>query len=576
MSSLILNRPWSFRNPKEELINHLSKALSLPRSLTAFLVNRGLDTRDAIEEHLTPSLSRLNDPFSLKDMDKAVSRIVKAIKDRERVGIFGDFDADGVTATALLYLFFRELGLEVFFYIPHREKEGYGLNSQGIDYLASKGCSLLVTVDCGITSLEEVSYSNARGMDTIVTDHHTPMESLPEAVACIDPKRVDCSFPFKELSGVGVAFYLAWAVRGALYRRGFFEGSSPPNLKKYLDLVAIGTVADMMPLYRENRILVRTGLEVMSTEPRCGIRALLDSVGLDRQITCTDIAFRLGPRLNAAGRMHHATTALDLLITDDLAQATRLCQELNGYNQERQRLERRLLSEVMELIKGKDGQRAHVLYGQGWQKGILGLVASKAVEVAGCPVILLSRDGDMLVGSGRSPDEIDLFSALSSCSHLFERFGGHRSAAGVRLGMERLDEFRRRFAQAVEKQAGEQPEASPLSLDARVELEELASNNYVEFLEMLEPFGPGYQGPLFSSQNFHVKDARVVGQGHLKIAIVPEKQSNSVRAIELLAWGHGDKKDISWEHLELAFTPSVNCWNGRKNIQLILKDARKT
>ncbi len=575
MSSLILNRPWSFRNPKEELINHLSKALSLPRSLTAFLVNRGLDTRDAIEEHLTPSLSRLSDPLTLKDMDRAISRIVKAVKDRERVGIFGDFDADGVTATALLYLFFKELGLEPFVYIPHREKEGYGLNSQGIDYLASKGCSLLVTVDCGITSLEEVSYSNARGMDTIVTDHHRPMDSLPEAVACIDPKRQDCPFPFKELSGVGVAFYLSWAVRGALYRMGFFEGSSPPNLKKYLDLVAIGTVADMMPLYRENRILVKTGLEVMSTEPRCGIRALLDSVGLDRQVTCTDIAFRLGPRLNAAGRMHHATTALNLLITDDFAQATRLCQELNGYNQERQRLERRLLSEVLELIKGKDGQGAHVLYGQGWQKGILGLVASKAVEVSGCPVILLSRDGEMLVGSGRSPDEIDLFSALSSCSDLFERFGGHRSAAGVRLSMERLDEFRMRFAKAVEKQSGEQPEVPPLSLDARVGLEELASRNYVDFLEMLEPFGPGYQGPIFSAQNFHVKDARVVGQGHLKMAIVPERQDNGVRAFEILAWGHGDKRDISWELLELAFTPSVNCWNGRKSIQLILKDARK-
>ena len=524
---------------------------------------------------MTPSLSRLSDPFSLKDMDRAVSRIVKAVEDRELVGIFGDFDADGVTATALLYLFFKELGLEPFVYIPHREKEGYGLNGQGIDYLASKGCTLLVTVDCGITSLEEVSYSNACGMDTIVTDHHRPMESLPGAVACIDPKREDCPFSFKELSGVGVAFYLAWAVRGALYRRGFFEGSSPPNLKKYLDLVAIGTVADMMPLYRENRILVRTGLEVMSTEPRCGVRALLDTVGLARQVTCTDIAFRLGPRLNAAGRMHHASTALDLLITDDFAQATRLCQELNGYNQERQRLERGLLSEVMELIKGKDGQGAHVLYGQGWQKGILGLVASKAVEVAGCPVILLSREGEMLVGSGRSPDDIDLFSALSSCSDLFERFGGHRSAAGVRLSMERLDEFRRRFALAVEKQSGEQAETPPLSIDARVELEELASRNYVDFLEMLEPFGPGYEGPLFCAQNFRVKDARVVGQGHLKMAIVPERLGNGVRALEILAWGHGDKKDLSWDQLELAFTPSVNFWNGRKSIQLILKDARK-
>ncbi len=575
MSSLILKRPWSFRKPKENLISELSRTLSFPRSLTAFLVNRGLESREAIEDHLTPTLSRLTDPFSMKDMDRAVDRLARAVVNKEKVGIFGDFDADGVTACALVSLFLQELGLETFHYIPHRENEGYGLNQSGIDWFASKGCKLMVSVDCGITNVEEVNYAASLGMDVIVTDHHQPHEFLPKAIACIDPKRADCAFPFKELSGVGVAFYLSWALRRNLHSSGFFRGS-PPNLKKYLDLVAVGTVADMMPLYKENRILVSAGLQVLSHDPRPGMKALMEAAGLSGSVSSFDLAFRIGPRLNAAGRVHHADTAFHLLVGKEHSRALELAKELHQYNQERQRQERQLLSEVLEVIKHKGERPAHVLYGSGWRKGILGLVASKAVEYANCPVILLARDGDTLTGSGRAPEEVDLFSAIGSCYDLFLRFGGHRGAAGVKLPFEKIDEFIKRFEKAVLEQLSRGIQPVDLKIDAEVDLAELTTGSYLQILEQLEPFGPGYEPPLFSARDFVINGAKVVGQNHLKMSIQPVEPADGNPCLELLAWGHGDKVDISWNGIELAFTPSINRWNGRKSVQLILKDARKS
>ena len=576
MSSLILNRPWSFRNPKDSLVEELCKSLGFPRSITAFLVNRGLDTKQKIEEHLHVSLSSLTDPFVMKSMDVAANRLALAIGQRETIGIFGDFDADGVCASALMHLFLRELGAESHVYIPHREKEGYGLNKTGLDKLSSKGCSLVVTVDCGITNMEEARYCSGLGMELIITDHHKPSSEIPLAVACLDPQRKDCAFPFKGLAGVGVAFFLIWATRRRLIEKGFFNTTSPPNLRKYLDLVAIGTVADMMPLYRENRILVKEGLEVMASGQRPSVKALMDSCGLGNiRLSCRDIAFRLGPRLNAAGRMDHADTAFSLLTSEDYREALGLSKRLEDLNQDRQRYERKLLSQVLEFM-AKDGSGSSLVFHcKGWKKGILGLVASKVVEQANRPVILLTEEDGMLIGSGRAPEEIDLFGAISSCCELLTRFGGHRSAAGLAMAMENLHEFKQRFQQAVMKQKADHKQRPRLELDAQVELSELVSSDYASLLEMLEPFGPMYESPLFAASKFQVTDARVVGQNHLKIAISPHESSSSTCQLDLLAWGQGNKLDLSWQELELAFTPSVNIWNGRKSVQLILKDARR-
>ncbi|NPA94147.1 MAG: single-stranded-DNA-specific exonuclease RecJ [Thermodesulfobacteria bacterium] len=554
----------------------MANSLDLPRSITAFLVNRGLCTRQSIEDHLHSSLSSLTDPFVMKDMDKAVDRLATAVTTGEKIGIFGDFDADGVTAAALLYLFLKEIGAKSEVYIPHREKDGYGLNEQGIDQLASSGCSLIVSVDCGITNVQEAAYLSSKGLELIITDHHQPLEEMPQAIARVNPKRKDCPFPFKELSGVGVAFYLSWALRRRLIERGRFSKSGAPNLKKYLGLVAVGTVADMMPLYRENRVMVKAGLEVLSRAPGPGLKAIMASAGVSGKINCTDIGFRIGPRLNAAGRMHHAMTAFELLTCQDEKEASRLASELEGFNQARQKLERRLLSQVLDMLKTSGDRCAHVFYSDTWKKGILGLVASKVVEQAKCPVILLALDeGGFLAGSGRSPDEIDLFSAISACQDLFLRFGGHRTAAGLKMPLDNIEEFQRRFEEAVQAQALEKATPCVLELDMEVSMEELVTPRYVKCMEWLEPFGPGYQEPVFSTRNFSVREARVVGKNHLKLLISPVNGSVAPTTVSLLAWGHGSLLDLAWHEMEVAFSPSVNEWNGKKSLQLILKDARR-
>ncbi len=556
----------------------MSRELSLPRSITAFLVNRGLLTKDAISSHLTVSLVGLNDPFVMKDMDRAVEVILPHVFSRSKIGIFGDYDADGVTASSLLYLFFKELGLKPQCFIPHRERDGYGLNKKGIDDLIYSGCKLIITCDCGISNIDEVGYARDRGIDMVVTDHHEPLSRLPDASAVINPKRHDCPYPFKELAGVGVAFNLIRALRTNLYKRGFFGSTKPPNLKKYLDLVAIGTISDMMPLFEDNRILVRAGLSVLKEGGRAGLDALMERAGLRNgntySISSRDIAFRIGPRLNAAGRMDSAWTAFELLICDDREEAKRLAERLEAYNQERQREEKRLIEEVLSLINEMGDRSSYILFGESWQKGILGLVAAKAISEVLRPVILLTREGDELVGSGRCPEGLDLFSALTGCEELLTRFGGHKVAAGLKLRKTDFSLFKERFEEIISKQIQKYGIKTDLSLDCEVDLREMASPDYLRFFELLEPFGPGYESPLFCARNFFLKGTRLIGDRHLKLYISPEHTSTG-SCLDLVAWGHGDKVDLSWEELELAFTPSINFWQGRKSLQLVLKDARR-
>ncbi len=575
MPSLILKRPWSFKKPEVKLIDHLSSRLSLPGSIIACLTARGLKTVDDIESHLDVSLSRLSDPFLMKGMKRAARRLAVAVEEREKIGIFGDYDADGVTSTALLYLFFQELGLECEIYIPHREAEGYGLNRDGLDYLLSRGCSLVVTVDCGITNFSEAEYVQHKGIDLIITDHHRPQELLPPGFAVINPRQPGCSFPFKELAGVGVAFNLARALRSLLYHSGFWESACPPNLKKYLDLVAIGTVSDMMPLLGDNRIMVKAGLQVLDGGSRPGINALKEVSGISIPVNSTDIAFRIGPRINAAGRMDHAEKAFSLLISQDHGQAAGLASELNSLNQLRQSRERQILRQALSAI-GEMGERhSYVLADPEWKLGIIGIVASKIVEQVNRPVILLSLDGEEAAGSGRCPEGWDLFSMLSMCSSCLTRYGGHSAAAGMKLRVERLEDFRQIFEEQSRRQFSEEGAAPVLDIDCRVNASELISSDYPMFLEMLEPFGPGYPAPLFSMKNFQVKHSKIVGKSHLKLTLSGNSKGGfSGGNLDLVAWGHGDKLSFSWNDMEIAFSLGINNWRGRKNLQLVLKDAR--
>ncbi len=583
MSSLILKQKWAMAAVEGPVVEMLVKEAGIPESIASFLVLRGITSPEKAVDHLSPRLALLSDPFLMKDMDLAVNRLVSAVKRGEKVGIFGDYDADGVSASALLFLFLKEIGVEASVYLPHREDEGYGLNRTGIDSLGSDGCSLIVTVDCGITAVEEVRYASDCGLDMVITDHHEPGEAMPQALAVLDPKRPDCSFPFKELAGVGVAFNLVRAVRRRLHETGFFGSSTPPNLKKFLDIVALGTVSDVVPLLEENRILVKSGLEVASSSPRVGMQALKEIARVNGAVDSMHLAFRLGPRINAAGRMDHANKAFRLLVTDNRREALELASELNTLNSQRQSEERIILQDASRQIEAYGPQPAYVLVSEQWRPGVVGIVASRIVERVSRPVILLAIQGDEAVGSGRCPDLLDLHALLSECSHLLDRFGGHRVAAGLKLRVANIDKFRMAIATAVERRLQEVDMTPVLSLDARVTVDHLSKPEFVDVYQQLAPFGPGYKAPLFALHGFTVRSTQVIGKGHLKVILSCGNGSGpggrfmgncDISGIEIVGWGHGDKIDLPWERLEVACEPGINVWNGRRTLQLRLLDAR--
>ncbi|MCK4604903.1 MAG: single-stranded-DNA-specific exonuclease RecJ [Deltaproteobacteria bacterium] len=577
MSSVILEQPWDFASLNTLAIEELAGKSGVPDIIARFLYQRGISTPEAVAQHLSPALKSLSDPWKMMDMDKAVDRLVKAVAQREQVAVFGDYDVDGVTSAALVSGFLKGLGLKVTVYIPHRENEGYGLSAEGLRNLASRGYKLLITVDCGISDSEEVALAGELGMDVIITDHHEPPDSLPRALAVLNPKRSDCAFAFKELAGVGVAFNLVRALRHRLYELGHWNTDQVPNLKEYLDFVALGTVADVVPLLGDNRILVRAGLEVLDGSDRPGIKALKALCSLDSGITSTDIAFRIAPRLNAAGRMAHADKAFRLLVTDDESEAKQLADELHLLNQERQAEEKNIFNQALDKIRLLEKQPAYVLSSPEWKRGIIGIVASRLVQQFHRPVILLALDGDEAHGSGRSPEGINLYESLCACSGHLSSFGGHRAAAGMRLPSDSVEGFCTAFQEVVASVLEQNDICPRLMVDCTACIEELIDPGFSRFYEHLEPFGAGYPAPLFAVRDFSVRRSTVVGNGHLKLSLTSRtglKNEYMRGKVDLVGWGHGDKVGLPWEELELACMPCINVWQGRKQLELRLKDIR--
>ena len=577
MSSVILEQPWDFASLNTLAIEELARKSGIPDIIAKFLYQRGISTPEAVAQHLSPALKSLSDPWKMMDMDRAVDRLVKAVAQREQVAVFGDYDVDGVTSAALVSGFLEGLGLKVTVYIPHRENEGYGLNAEGLRNLASRGCKLLITVDCGISDSEEVALAGELGMDVIITDHHEPPDSLPGALAVLDPKRSDCAFAFKELAGVGVAFNLVMALRHRLRKLGHWKDGKEPNLKEYLDFVAMGTVADVVPLLGDNRILVRAGLEVLGRSDRPGIKALKALCSLDSGITSTDIAFRIAPRINAAGRMAHADKAFRLLVTDDESEAKQLADELHLLNQDRQAEEKHIFNEALDKIRSLEKQSAYVLSSPEWKRGIIGIVASRLVEQFHRPVILLALDGDEAHGSGRSPEGINLYESLCACSGHLSSFGGHRAAAGMRLPSDSVEGFCTDFQKVVASVLEQNDICPRLMVDCTAGIDELIDPGFSRFYEHLEPFGAGYPAPLFAVRDFSVRQSTVVGNGHLKLSLTSRtglKNEYIKGKVDLVGWGQGDKVGLPWEELELACMPCINVWQGRKQLELRLKDIR--
>jgi single-stranded-DNA-specific exonuclease len=553
--------------PDPEALTEVSARHGLPPLVARLLLNRGLHRADDILAFLDPSLERLYPPFGLADMEAAAVRLGLAVRQQEPVAIYGDYDADGVTATAVLQQFFTELGLPCFSYIPNRLTEGYGLKVGGLKELLTKS-RLVVTVDCGISDAEEVAWARDHGMEVIITDHHEVPPALPPALAVVNPKRGGGEYPFSELAGVGVALLLALAVRAELRAEGWFTRRREPNLKSYLDLVALGTAADVVPLLGENRILVRQGLKVLEASRRPGIIALKEVAGLEgKPISFRDLGFRLAPRLNAAGRLGQARCALELLLSEDLNQARVQANYLQNLNRQRQVLEEEMLQEAGALVRSQGLERRPVmiLAKEGWHPGVLGIVAARLAEAYHRPVAMVSLKNGVGRGSARSIEGFHLFQGLQHCRAVLNRYGGHRAAAGFEVQGDRVAELQEKLEEALAQQLGLEPPRPTLKIDALVSLSDL-DPNFFRHLEALRPFGPGNPAPVFACAGVDCLGSRIVGAKHLRVQL-----AQNGRVLEAIAFDMATLHPLNGS-LEVAFSARLSHYQGRSLPELRLLD----
>lgn len=557
---------WRFRTVDQEKVKSIAKAFDIPISLATVLVNRGLDSRESIEKFFHPRVDDLYDPFLMQDMHKAVDRLLEAVLKKERVAVFGDYDVDGITATSLLYLFLNEIGLDTIYYLPDREIEGYGLSEKGIEFAAKSNASLLLTCDCGINAFKEVEYANAKGIDVIVTDHHEPDELLPNAFAVVDPKRVDDSYPFTELSGVGVAFKLLQALS--------IKNQIPPQkLMQHLNLVAIGTAADIVPILDENRIIVAKGLDVLNRAEKIGVKSLLKVAGFEnRQVDVVSIVFGLAPRLNAAGRLGSAIRSVRLLTSFDERESIQIANILERENRNRQNIEKNTLNEaILQLNATHDLEKDKILIlsGKNWHQGVIGIAASKLKDIYNRPVVMVSFRNGKGKGSARSIPGFDLYSALRKCSDILENYGGHKMAAGLTISGSKLPEFTNRLKEVAEKKITNKMLEPSLEIESEITFSDINQKTF-NILKKIAPFGPGNMRPVFLARNLRVSGIpRIVGENHLKF-----KVSQNKTIISAIGWKLGELYEmlISNRPLEMAFVIEENEWNGMKETQLNVKD----
>jgi single-stranded-DNA-specific exonuclease len=506
----------------------------------------------------------------LKDMDTGVEMIVGAIKEQESILIYGDYDADGITATALLLNFFSSIDIPVSFYIPNRLTEGYGLNRTAVEKISKDGVGLMITVDCGIANRKEIELATRGGMKVVVTDHHQIPEDFEPICPAINPHRPDSSFPFKNLAGVGLAFFLAIAVRTALREGGWFKNRPEPDLRQYLDLAALGTMADMVPLRDQNRILVKSAIDWMKISRRPGIKAIQAIGAKDTsRITPYDLAFRLAPRLNAPGRLGHAEMGIHLLTTDDTSIARDLARQMNTMNGQRQAIEQRILHKIEKIIMSMEDlehRRTLVLSGNGWHRGVLGIVASRLVDKYHRPTLVSSIENGVAVGSGRSIDGFNLHQALGRLGHLFERFGGHYHAVGFALDAANFEVLAKELESLARETLREDDLVPTVEIDGEITIPDLTLETMTQ-VESLSPFGAGNPEPIFYTHSLEVMDSWVVGERHLKLKV---KQGSSV--MEAIGFGLSERHPLQGEVIKMIFTPMRDQWQGYERIQLRIID----
>ena len=554
----------------DEDVDRLSKELGIPDLLSKILLKRGIDSFEKARHYFRPDLEALHDPFLMKDMERAVDRLVQALENGEKIMVYGDYDVDGVSGASLLYLVLSQLvGPKVSYYIPDRITEGYGLSIKSIDEIAAQGVSLIVTIDCGVTAVEEIAHANQLGIDVIVADHHQPGETLPPAVAVLDPKREDCPYPFKELAGVGVGFKFMQA----LYKR---LGLPESELDQYLDIVALGSCADIVPVIDENRILVRHGLDRINFNPRYGIKALLESSGIEKkEITVGLIVFVLAPRINAVGRMGDAKRAVQLFTARSLQEARAIARELERENKARRNVDETTFKEALEIVENRldpENDYAFVLYKKDWHPGVIGIVASRIVERYYRPTIMISVVDGIGKGSARSISGFNIYEAIRDCSHLLTAFGGHKYAAGLTIEEEKIPAFIKCFKNIARERITPQDLVPQMTIDCEANFKYF-NDRFIRLLKLMSPFGPMNMRPIFMSRNVRiVEEPAIVGNNHLKLVL--EQEGHKFEAIGFNMADALPRIQQKGGVVDCAYVLEENHWNGKKTIQLRLKDIK--
>lgn len=561
-----MRKKWKYKELDEEKIDEIVKKFDVPELLATVLVNRGIVDDEEIRVFLNPTRSDFHDPYLMPDMEIAVERIIKAIDNQEKVIIYGDYDVDGITSITVLKKFLKTCGLEADYYIPNRLSEGYGLNKAAIDYIKEKEYTLIITVDCGISGIEEIEYANSLGIETIVTDHHEPMELLPPAVAIVDLKRKDNdTYPFKSLAGCGVVFKLTQAL-------GMRLGIDEKEYLKYLDIVCVGTISDIVPLVDENRVIAKLGLKLVEVTRNPGLKALLNASGY-KVVNSNTISFGIAPRINACGRMGYEEEALKLFLTENLVQASEITERLNKYNRDRQEIEKNIYDEAIKMMEKEDSNAQSIVLGSNnWHHGVIGIVSSKITEIYFKPSILICFEGEDGKGSGRSIPGFDLHEALAETAKYLEKYGGHEMAVGLSLKKNNFNRFKEAFEKYVEEKdiTGIVP---IIEIDKQISLKDIDSN-IVKQLDLLEPFGEANRRPIFVYKNLKIDSIRALSDGkHLKMTL---KDGNTIVNAIGFNMGQLSKEYMIGDRIDVVGTLEINAYNGKEMVQINVKDIMKS
>jgi len=568
-----MEKRWVIKDKGDTaVVKQLSAALGISEALANLMVQRNITSPDEALTFFEPDLGYLHDPFLMKDMNIAVERISTAIKKNEKILVYGDYDVDGTTAVALMYSFLKEQYSNVEYYIPDRYKEGYGVSFLGIDFAFQTNCKIMITLDCGIKAVEKVKYARTKGIDVIVCDHHYPGDEIPKALAVLDPKQPGCNYPYKELSGCGVGFKLVHA-----YSR--VHGIPFSKIAGYLDMVAVSIASDIVPLTGENRILAYFGLIQLNESPRTGLKEIIREAEICRALSIEDIVFKIGPRINAAGRMETGSKAVELLISNDTRLATGISKEINNFNIERRTIDRSITTEAMRMISEDQrtvNAKTTVLFNPSWKKGVIGIVASRLIETYYRPTVILTESNGFATGSARSVQGYDLYQAIEACSDLLESFGGHMFAAGLTLKKENIRPFMDRFEQFVNSTITEEQLVPRIFVDSELSFSEI-NEDFFLFLSKFQPFGPENMSPVFVSRNVYDTGAgRMVGSNgeHLKLDLCHE--STGQKSFPAIAFSQAEHFEYirSGKPLDICYSVEMNEFRGNKNLQLNIRDIK--